>query len=119
MIYPPRAELQHRVNTFLTHFTKLEAARSKLLARQRSVPDEDGFVTVTRGGRSGAGRAEEAQEVADRLKEREKKRISTDFYRFQTREGRKLKERELKDKYEEDKMKIQSMRERRGRIRPE
>jgi ribosomal RNA-processing protein 7 len=83
------------------------------------VPDEDGFITVTRGGRAGPARIEEAQAAAERLKEREKKRIGGDFYRFQTREGRKVKERELKDKYEEDKKKIQSMRERRGKIRPE
>jgi ribosomal RNA-processing protein 7 len=119
LTYPSHSSLQHRVNSYLTHFTKLEAARSKLLSRQRSVPDEDGFVTVTRGGRVGPARLEEAQAAAERLKEREKKRIGGDFYRFQTREGRKLKERELKDKYEEDKKKIQSMRERRGKIRPE
>jgi ribosomal RNA-processing protein 7 len=119
LTYPPKGILQHRINTYLTHFTKLEAARTKLLSKQRSVPDEDGFVTVTRGGRAGPARLEEAQAAAERLKEREKKRVGGDFYRFQTREGRKLKERELKDKYEEDKKRIQSMRERRGKIRPE
>jgi ribosomal RNA-processing protein 7 len=62
---------------------------------------------------------EEAQAAAERLKERAKKRVAGDFYRFQTREGRKLKERELKDKFEEDKEKIRNMRERRGKIRPE
>jgi ribosomal RNA-processing protein 7 len=83
------------------------------------VPDDDGFITVTRGGRAGPARLEEAQAAAEKLKEREKKRAAGDFYRFQTREGAKLRERELKDKYEEDKKKIQSMRERRGKIRPE
>ncbi|KAF2429420.1 hypothetical protein EJ08DRAFT_635401 [Tothia fuscella] len=119
LTYPPKDILQQKINTYLTHFTKLESARSKLLLKQRSVPDEDGFVTVTRGGRAGPARLEEAQAAAERLKEREKKRIGGDFYRFQTREGRKLKERELKDKFEEDKKRVQSMRERRGKIRPE
>lgn len=62
---------------------------------------------------------EEAQAAAERLKEREKKRVGGDFYRFQTREGRKLKERELRDQFEVDRKRVQEMRERRGKIRPE
>jgi len=119
LTYPPRDLLQKSVNTYLTHFTSLETARSKLLARQRQVPDEDGFITVTRGGRAGPARMEEAQAAQERLQEREKKRIGGDFYRFQTREGRKMKERELKDKFEIDRRRLREMRERRGRIRPD
>ncbi|KAE9976119.1 hypothetical protein EG327_008224 [Venturia inaequalis] len=119
LTFPSRAALQRSVNTYLTHFTALESARSSLLSRQRQVPDEDGFVTVTRGGRAGPARMEEAQAAAERLKEREKKRVGGDFYRFQTRESRKLKERELRDQFELDRKRVQEMRERRGKIRPE
>ncbi|QDS70806.1 hypothetical protein FKW77_004639 [Venturia effusa] len=119
LTFPSRAALQRSVNTYLTHFTALESARSSLLSRQRQVPDEDGFVTVTRGGRAGPARLEEAQAAAERLKEREKKRVGGDFYRFQTRESRKLKERELREQFEVDRKRMQNMRERRGKIRPE
>lgn len=119
LTFPSRTALQRSVNTYLTHFTALESARSKLLSNQRQVPDEDGFVTVTRGGRAGPARMEEAQAAAERLKEREKKRVGGGFYRFQTRESRKLKERELRDQFEVDRKRMQDMRERRGKIRPE
>lgn len=117
--YPSKKLLQEKVNTYLTAFSALEEARSKQLARQRSIPDEDGFVTVTRGGRIGPARLEDAQATQEKLKERDKKRTSADFYRFQTREERKKRENELKRKFEEDRKRVEEMRQRKGRIRPE
>jgi ribosomal RNA-processing protein 7 len=49
----------------MTAFADQEASRARALARQRAEPDEDGFVTVTRGGRMGPARQEEAQEKAE------------------------------------------------------
>jgi ribosomal RNA-processing protein 7 len=117
--YPSRRVLQEKVNAYLSAFAALESARSKQFAKQRNVPDEDGFITVTRGGRTGPARLEEAQAAAERLKEREKKRTGGDFYRFQSREERKKKENELKRKFEEDRKRVQEMRQRKGKIRPE
>jgi len=117
--FPPRARLQESVNAYLGAFAALEDARAKRLARQRSVPDEDGFVMVTRGGRTGPARLEEAQAAQERLKEREKKRITGDFYRFQTREERKKRENDLKRKFEGDRRRVEEMRQRKGKIRPE
>lgn len=117
--YPSRRVLQEKVNAYLSAFAALESAHSKRLAKQRSIPDEDGFITVTRGGRAGPARLEEAQAAAERQKEREKKRTGGDFYRFQSREERKRRENELKRKFEEDKMRVQEMRRRKGKIRPE
>jgi ribosomal RNA-processing protein 7 len=62
---------------------------------------------------------EEAQAAAERLKERDEKRVGKAFYRFQTREERKKRERELRDRFEEDVKRVQDMRQRRGRIEPE
>jgi ribosomal RNA-processing protein 7 len=117
--YPSRRVLQEKVNAYLSAFSALESARSRQLAKQRSVPDEDGFITVTRGGRTGPARLEEAQAAAERLKEREKKRMSGDFYRFQSREERKKRENELKRKFEEDRKRVEEMRHRGGKISPE
>jgi len=117
--YPARAALQESVNAYLMAFAALEDERAKRLARQRSVPDEDGFITVTRGGRAGPARLEEAQAAQERLKEREKKRITGDFYRFQTREERKKRENDLKRKFEGDRRRVEEMRQRKGKIRPE
>jgi ribosomal RNA-processing protein 7 len=111
--------LQEKVNSYLSAFAALESARSKRLAKQRSVPDEDGFITVTRGGRTGPARLEEVQAAAERLEEREKRRTGGDFYRFQSRDERKKRENELKRKFEEDRKRVEEIRQRRGKIRPE
>lgn len=86
--------------------------------KQRSVPDEDGFITVTRGARSGPARLEDAEKHQKELAERrEKKGIKDDFYRFQSREKRKEKENELRRQFEEDRKRVAEMRERRGKVR--
>ena len=99
----------------MTTYAAQEAARTRVLARQRQEPDEDGFITVTRGGRTGSARQEEAQEKAE--KQREKEKGLDDFYRFQTREKKKARAGELIKKFEEDKEKVRRMRETRGKFR--
>jgi ribosomal RNA-processing protein 7 len=120
LTYPPKAILQQSVNAYLSRFSAWEEARAKKLKQLRSEPDEDGFITVTSGGRNAPARLEAAQAAAERLKERAKKKATGNtFYRFQAREEAKRKERELRDKFEEDARKVREMRARRGRIRPE
>lgn len=99
----------------MTAFAAEEASRARLLARQRQEPDEDGFITVTRGGRTGPARQEEAREKAE--KQQEKQKGLEDFYRFQTREKRKERAGQLIKKFEEDKEKVRKMREKRGRFK--
>ena len=113
--YPDKGQLLESVNKYMTAYAAQEAARTRLLARQRQEPDEDGFITVTRGGRTGPARQEEAQEKA--AKQKEKQKGLDDFYRFQTRERRKERAGELIKKFEEDKEKVRKMRETRGRFR--
>jgi ribosomal RNA-processing protein 7 len=96
----------------MTAFAAQEAAQARLQAKQRQEPDEDGFVTVTRGGRTGPARQDVAQEQAE--KQKQKQKGLEDFYRFQTREKRKARAGELVRKFEEDKEKVKRMRERRG-----
>ena len=119
LIFPPRDVLQSNVNAYLAEYAALEQERAKKLKQLRSEPDEDGFITVTRGGRVGPARIETAQAVAERHKEREKKRVGGAFYRFQTREEAKKRERELRKKFEEDVKRIEDMRRTKGKIRPE
>lgn len=93
----------------------MEAARTRALKQARSVPDDDGFITVTRGGRAGPARLEEAQAAAEKLKERQKP--PEDFYRFQTREKKKENAERLKREFQEDRKRVERMRARRGKIR--
>ena len=111
LTFPPRDSLLSAVNNYMTIFNANQDIAAKALARKRSMPDEDGFVTVTRGGRNAAARMEDAQESLERQKERQKG--LNDFYRFQGREARKEKALELVKRFEEDKEKVKQMKARR------
>ena len=110
--FPPRATLLETINSYMTAYASLESERARALARKRQEPDEDGFVTVTRGSRTGPARMEEAAEKLDKQKERQKG--LDDFYRFQGREKRKERETQLRRKFEGDREKVRRMREARG-----
>ena len=101
----------------MTAFAAAEATRARKMTRQRQIPDADGFVTVTRGGRTGPERVEEAQEKMEeiRKKEEEKRQGMGDFYRFQVRERKKQRAGELVRRFEEDKKRVDEMRKQRGR----
>lgn len=110
--YPSKADILQSVNKYMTSLAANEAAEVEASARQRQKPDEDGFVTVTRGGRNNPARQEVARSLAERQKE--KRKGLEDFYRFQSRESRKERAKELVKKFEEDKQKIRVMRERKN-----
>ena len=115
LTYPDKAQLLESVNNYMTAFASREASQARSLARQRQEADADGFITVTRGGRTNPARQEVAQEQAE--KQKEKQRGLEDFYRFQSREKRKQRAGELVRKFEQDKEKVKKMRERRERFR--
>lgn len=100
----------------MTHFAALENQRARQSKRLRQQPDEDGFVTVTRGGRAGPARQEEAQAAVEKQKQKAGTGLK-DFYRFQLREERKKAQGELLRKFEEDRKKVDEMKKRRGKFR--
>lgn len=121
--YPDQSVLTMSVDAFMTDFNRREEERAKREKRMRNVPDEDGFVTVTKGGRTGPARSEEAELKKREMEEREGKKReelqSAGFYRFQVREQRKAEQGELVRKFEEDRKRVGAMKEKRGRFRPE
>ena len=108
--YPSSQELLQSVDQYMAAFAEMEEARSKESARKRQVPDEDGFVTVTRGSKGGL-RKEEAAELG--VKQKEKNMGFENFYRFQMREKRKEQQEELLRRFEDDKKKVEAMRQKR------
>jgi ribosomal RNA-processing protein 7 len=119
---PDKAVLKASVDAFMTEFNRREEEVARVAKRLRNVPDEDGFVTVTRGGRTGPARREEAEEARRKEleKEEQKRKSMGDFYRFQGRERRKKEQGELVRRFEEDRRRVENMRkERKGRLRPE
>jgi hypothetical protein len=113
--YPPRRELLQSVDSYMSAYSKLEEARSRADARRRQIPDEEGFVTVTKGTRGGVVRKEDAKELGE--KQKAKSKGLDDFYRFQMRERRKEEQGEFLRKFEEDKRRVDEMKKRRGRLR--
>ena len=110
--YPDKTALLASVNAYMTAYASRESVKARKLKTLRQQPDEDGFITVTKGGRNKPAREEEAREKLEKQKERQKG--LEDFYRFQGREKRKERERELVRRFEEDKEKVRKMREGRG-----
>lgn len=119
--YPDQAALQGSVDAFMEGFNRREEGRQRDEKRARGVPDEDGFVMVGRGGRTGPARREEAEEKKREMDEREKEKREGrgDFYRFQMREKRKEEAGMLVKRFEEDRKRVEGMRAKRGTFRPE
>ena len=107
--YPSPRELLRRVDEYMSAYSQIEEARSKENARKRQIPDEEGFVTVTRGSKGGL-RKEDAEELG--LKQKKDQGFGN-FYRFQMREKRKEHQEEMLRKFEDDKRKVEQMRKRR------
>ena len=112
LMYPDKEELLDSVNDYMTAYAAQENEQVKIRAQQRQEPDEDGFVTVTKGGRSNPSSFEAARAVAQKQKQR--RPGFDDFYRFQGREKRKERAKELLRKFEEDKERIRQLKQSRS-----
>ena len=113
--YPPRRELLQSVDSYMSAYSKMEEARSRVGARKRQMPDEEGFVTVTKGARGGVVRMEDGKKLGE--KQKTKNKGLEDFYRFQMRERRKEEQGDFLRKFEEDRKRLDEMKKRRGRVR--
>ena len=115
---PPVESLKAQVDAAMALFTEVEERERREKESKYNMPDEEGFVEVTRGkGRrpnnDGHGasvmavRAEEAQAL------KPKDQGLVDFYRFQKRELKRDELAELRKKFEQDKQKIAALKEKR------
>ncbi|KAI0012702.1 ribosomal RNA-processing protein 7-domain-containing protein [Xylariaceae sp. FL0662B] len=122
MSYPGNDVVQATMDAYFTTFNRKEQEAIQLAKRLRHEPDEDGFVTVARGGgRSAPARRDEAEDAKQKMleKQQKKKDNTQDFYRFQMRERRKAEQAELLKRFDEDKKKVMAMKEKRSKFRPE
>ncbi|KAK5661271.1 hypothetical protein OQA88_11165 [Cercophora sp. LCS_1] len=119
--YPDKDVLQAAVDAFSTLFAKKEQEAAEIAKRLRNEPDEDGFVTVTRGGRNAPASRNEAEEARRKMVEKQEKKREemSNFYRFQLREKKKEEQAELVKRFDEDRKKIEAMRAKRGKFMPE
>lgn len=121
LAYPPAELLQQSVDAFFAVYDRKEKDAAELAKRLRNEPDEDGFVTVTKASRTAPARRDEAEEARRKMLEKEQKKKDEmgNFYRFQLREKKKAEQAELVKKFDEDRRKVQAMRQKRGNFRPE
>jgi ribosomal RNA-processing protein 7 len=119
--YPDKAALQASVDAFSALFARREQEAAEIAKRLRNEPDEDGFVTVTRGGRAAPASRNEAEEAKRKMleKQEKKKEELTNFYRFQMRERKKEEQAELLKRFDDDRRKLETMRAKRGKFVPE
>ncbi|KAK9385743.1 ribosomal RNA-processing protein 7-domain-containing protein [Lipomyces mesembrius] len=104
--------LQVTIDNFMTAYNKAETQREGEAKRARSTPDEDGFVTVSRGvGRTGVGISSDV--LKQEAKKRQKKGELKDFYRFQIREEKKTRMNELLKNFKMDQEKIRQLKAKR------
>ncbi|KAK9368280.1 ribosomal RNA-processing protein 7-domain-containing protein [Lipomyces kononenkoae] len=110
--YISSSALQVTVDRFMTGYNKAEIQREREAKRARSMPDEDGFVTVSRGvGRTGAGISSDS--LKEEAKKRQKRGELKDFYRFQIREEKKVRMNELLKNFKMDQEKIRELKAKR------
>ena len=112
--YPDPDQLLQTVNQYMTAYAAKEEEEEKGRQKLRQEPDEDGFVTVTKGGRTKVANPK----IAEAADGRHKKKIQglDDFYRFQARERKKARANELLREFEQDKHKIRLLKERRRKM---
>lgn len=116
-----KSATQAAVHAFFNAYNRKEKEAIELAKRLRNEPDEDGFVTVTKGGRAAPASRGEAEEAKQRMLDKAAKKKSElkNFYRFQLREERKKQQAALLRRFEEDRRKVDAMREKRGKFKPE
>lgn len=102
------AQLQKEVDTFMAEYDKkLEAEKQN--AKGQNV-DEDGWTVVTKKGRNpGLSRKESVEsKIAQKLQKKQKKKRLENFYTFQVRESKMNHIVKLREKFEEDKKRIEA-----------
>lgn len=114
--HPSPTDLQAHVDAFMQNFALEETKRKESQRVQKAnLPDDDGFITVTRSNRSRGGIGStgvKMQHAKQALEESKKKTPELqDFYRFQMRQKKRDDLAELRRKFNEDKERVAKWKE--------
>uniref|UniRef100_A0A669QKW6 Ribosomal RNA processing 7 homolog A n=1 Tax=Phasianus colchicus TaxID=9054 RepID=A0A669QKW6_PHACC len=114
-----REELKAEVDAYMQDYDKKIAEEEAKAAKEEGLPDEEGWVKVTRKGRKpGLPRTEAANlRVLEREKRKKARKELLNFYAWQHRETKREHIAQLRKKFEEDKQRIALMRAQR-KFRP-
>ncbi|CAI5785885.1 RNA-processing 7 homolog A [Podarcis lilfordi] len=113
------AELKTEVDAFMQAYDKKVAKEEAKAEKEDGIPDEEGWVKVTRKGRRpGLPRTEAANlRALEREKRKRARKELLNFYAWQHRETKREHIAQLRRKFEEDKQKIALLRAQR-KFRP-
>nr|XP_039267916.1 ribosomal RNA-processing protein 7 homolog A-like [Styela clava] len=117
--FPNKSLLQNNIDKYMENYdTALQKATEKE-ENAAEEADEDGWVKVTRKGKNPVIARTEANQLKAKAKEkmRRKRKDLLNSYSYQIRESKREKIAELRKKFEEDKERVQQMRDSR-RFRP-
>ncbi|KAI0211271.1 Ribosomal RNA-processing-like protein 7A [Lamellibrachia satsuma] len=108
---PQLEVLQKEIDDYMAVFDSKVEKEKETAREAEGVPDEEGWVTVTRYGKSKGVPRTEAHEK--RLSKKEKKKRTEkellNFYSFQMRETKREHIAQLRQKFEEDKQRVAEM----------
>ncbi|XP_057286767.1 ribosomal RNA-processing protein 7 homolog A [Pezoporus wallicus] len=112
-------ELKAEVDAYMQDYDKKIEEEEAKAAKEEGVPDEEGWVKVTRRGRKpGLPRTEAANlRLLEREKQKRARKELLNFYAWQHRETKREHIAQLRKKFEEDKQRIALMRAQR-KFRP-
>lgn len=106
--------MQKEINLYMAHYDKVKTA-GELRGNEE---DDDGWVTVGKQGNNpGFTQNEKVVSKLEQKVQNEKKKNLKNFYSFEYREGKKRQLIELRKKFEDDKAKLNSMKQNR-RFKP-
>jgi len=114
-----KSKVQSEVDSYMWNYDKKNLEHQQKIEALSSAPDADGWVTVTRKGKKKSGADGKNIRVApkldlatiNRIREKERKKYKDNFYRFQKAEKRINHIEELRKRFEEDKKRIEKMRQ--------
>ncbi|XP_072444529.1 LOW QUALITY PROTEIN: ribosomal RNA-processing protein 7 homolog A, partial [Chiloscyllium punctatum] len=105
-------DLQDDIDQFMEQYDQKQAKLEAMAKEEEGMPDEDGWVKVTRRGRRpGIPRTEAGNlRLIQREKQKRAQKELLNFYSWQHRESQREHIAQLRRKFEEDKQKIALMR---------
>lgn len=112
---PDFEHLQQQVDESMAQYDTIQATLKSTAQAAVNVPDADGWVKVSRAGKNKTntdGKISVSAVAADQVKKKTQATVP-DFYRFQMRQAKRDKLADLRQKFEQDKLKISQMRSQR------
>lgn len=110
---PPADKLKAEIEQYMSEYDRKVEEEKEAAKKLEGVPDEEGWIKVTRLSKNTAAATSRPQSNDKRtkrkLKKRNREKELLHFYKFQVRESKKEQVMKLRQKFEEDKQQIARM----------